>query len=144
MTMPSIQLTRTPLAFDDRPVGKRIGLVVLATDHTTEPEFRRMVASDGLAVYTARIAYANPTTPDNLRRMQPRLAEGTGLILPEEPLDAICFSCTSASVVIGDDAVEAALPQARPGTPAVTPPLSAVDAPEAVGVRRLSALHPTT
>src|SRR3546814_4151196 len=92
MTMPSIQLTRTPLAFDDRPVGKRIGLVVLATDHTTEPEFRRMVASDGLAVYTARIAYANPTTPDNLRRMQPRLAEGAGLILPEEPLDAICRS----------------------------------------------------
>src|SRR3546814_2147412 len=76
--------------------------------------------------------------------MQPRLAEGAGLILPEEPLDAICFSCTSASVVIGDDAVEAALLQARPGTPVVTPPLAAVDALKAFGVRRISVMTPYT
>lgn len=31
--------TMTPLGFDDRPIAKRIGLVILATDHTTEPDF---------------------------------------------------------------------------------------------------------
>jgi maleate isomerase len=144
MTAPTIQRARTPLAFDDRPVAKRVGLVVLATDHTTEPDFRRMVASDEIAIYTARIAYANPTTPENLRRMQPRLADGAALILPEESLDAICYSCTSASVVIGDDVVEAAIRQAKPDVPVVTPPLAAVQALKAFGARRISVLTPYT
>ena len=92
-----------PLGFDADPVARRIGLVVLATDHTTEPDFARMVAGPRLGVYVARIAYANPTTPENLAAMQPDLARGAALLLPDERLDAICYSCTSASVVIGDD-----------------------------------------
>jgi maleate isomerase len=144
--MSSIPIRRTPipLAFDDRPLAKRIGLVILATDHTTEPDFARLVASEGIGIYVARIAYANPTTPENLRRMQPRLGEGAGLILPDERLDAICYSCTSASVVIGDDAVEAALQAAKPGTPVVTPPLASIRALRAFGARRISILTPYT
>ncbi|WP_425450045.1 ectoine utilization protein EutA [Virgifigura deserti] len=144
MDRSAIQRATTVLAFDDRPVAKRVGLVVLATDHTTEPDFRRMVASDGIAVYTARIAFANPTTPDNLRRMQPRLEEGAGLILPDELVDAVCYSCTSASVVIGDDAVETAIRSAKPGVPVVTPPLAAVRALTVLGARRISILTPYT
>ena len=74
---------------DNRPITKRIGLVILATDHTTEPDFVRMVASDQIGVYVSRIHYANPVTPENLRAMQPSLTAGAGLILPGEPLDAI-------------------------------------------------------
>ena len=47
--------------------------------------------------------------------MQPALTAGAALILPGEKLDAICYSCTSASVVIGDAAVEAAIRPAKPG-----------------------------
>ena len=43
-----------------------------------------MVASDRIGVYVARIPYANPTTPDNLRKMQPSLTAGAALILPDE------------------------------------------------------------
>ena len=84
---------------------KRVGLIVLATDHTSEPDFQRLVASPRIGVYAARIAYANPTTTENLRRMQPGLTAGAALLLPGEPLDVICYSCTSASVVIGDPAM---------------------------------------
>lgn len=136
--------TMTPLGFDDRPIAKRIGLVILATDHTTEPDFQRIVASDTIGLYTARIPYANPTTPENLRRMQPGLTVGAGLILPDEDLDAICYSCTSASVVIGDDAVESAIKAAKPGVPVITPPLAAVQGLNAVGARRISVLTPYT
>ena len=69
-------------SLDDRPLEKRVGLIILATDHTTEPDFRRMVASERTGVYVARIPYANPTTPENLRKMQPELTQGAGLILP--------------------------------------------------------------
>ena len=144
LNTPAIRRGTTPLAFDDRPLARRIGLVILATDHTTEPDFARMVAGEGIGIYVARIAYANPTTPENLRRMQPRLGAGAGLILPDEPLDAICFSCTSASVVIGDAEIEGEIQRVKPGTPVVTPPLAAVQALKAFGVRRISVLTPYT
>ncbi|RCS23086.1 ectoine utilization protein EutA [Phyllobacterium salinisoli] len=140
----SIRLTRTPLDFDVRPVEKRIGLIILATDHTTEPDFRRLVASDRIGLYTARIAYANPTTPENLRRMQPELTRAASLILPDEELDAICYSCTSASVVIGDKEIQAAIQIAKPGVAVVTPTLASVRALHAVGAARISILTPYT
>ncbi|MFB2604414.1 ectoine utilization protein EutA, partial [Rhizobium phaseoli] len=100
---------------DDRPLEKRIGLVILATDHTSEVDFRRMVASDRIGVYVSRIHYANPVTPENLRKMQPSLTEGAGLILPDETLDVVMYSCTSASVVIGDRSIETAIHLSKPG-----------------------------
>ena len=45
-----MSLTRAP-RLDERPLKKRVGLVILATDHTTEPDFRRMVASDRIGIY---------------------------------------------------------------------------------------------
>jgi maleate isomerase len=142
--MIEIERSALPLSYDDRPLPKRVGLVTLATDHTSEPDFRRMVASDRIGIYVARIAYANPTTPDNLRRMQPRLSEGAGLILPGEELDLVCYSCTSASVVMGDDAIEAAIREAKPGVTVVTPPLAARRGLDALGVRRIAVLTPYT
>lgn len=139
-----IRLAQTRLAYDDRAAGKRLGLVLLATDHTSERDFARMVPPRQASVYCSRIAYANPTTPDNLRAMQPRLAEGAALILPGERLDAVCYSCTSASVVIGDEAIEAAIGGARPGVPVVTPPKAARLGLAALGARRISILTPYT
>ncbi|MGO8264542.1 ectoine utilization protein EutA, partial [Rhizobium ruizarguesonis] len=72
---------------EDRPLEKRIGIIILATDHTTEVDFQRMVAGDRLGVYVSRIHYVNPVTQENLLRMQPSLTEGAALILPEEALD---------------------------------------------------------
>jgi maleate isomerase len=138
-----IRITPAP-SLDERPVPRRIGLVALATDHTSERDFARVVPTGEAGIYVARIAYANPTTPANLRRMQPHLADAAGLILPDEPLDALCYSCTSASVAIGDEAVEAALREGKPGVPVVTPPAAARAAFRALGVRRISLLTPYT
>lgn len=139
-----IRLVRVRPPLDARPLAGRVGLVILATDHTTEPDFRRMVASERIGVYVARLAYANPTTPENLRAMQPALAAAAGLILPGEDLDAICYSCTSASVVIGDGEIEAALKTGRPAVPVVTPTCAAVRGLRAFGARHISVLTPYT
>ena len=140
----SIGLHPNRPVLDDRPLEKRVGLIILATDHTSEVDFSRMVASDRVGVYVARIPYANPTTPENLRKMQPALTAGAALILPDEPLDTICYSCTSASVVIGDAQIAAAIRQAKPGVPVVTPPLAAVTGLKALVARRISILTPYT
>ena len=129
---------------DDRPLEKRLGLIILATDHTTEVDFQRMVANERIGVYATRIPYANPVTPENLRAMQPSLTSGAELILPGETLDAILYSCTSASVVIGDKAVADAIHAAKPAVPVVTPTAASVLGLEAFGARRISILTPYT
>lgn len=135
--------TRAP-KLDDRPLEKRVGLIILATDHTTEVDFQRMVASDRIGVYTTRIPYANPVTPENLRAMQPSLTAGAALILPDEPLDVVMYSCTSASVVIGDAQVKAAVKAAKPTAAVVTPTAAAVSGLKAFGAKRISVLTPYT
>lgn len=142
--LPEIRLEAARPTLDARPLEKRVGLIALATDHTSEVDFRRMVASERVGVYVARIPYANPTTPDNLRKMQPSLSAGAALILPDEALDAICYSCTSASVVIGDAEIEQAIHAAKPGVPVVTPPMAGVRGLNAFGVKRISILTPYT
>ena len=84
------------------------------------------------------------STPENLLKMQPSLTEGAALILPGEALDAIVYSCTSASVVIGDRNIEAAIHAAKPGVPVVTPTAAAVTGLKALGARRISVLTPYT
>ena len=135
--------SRAPM-LDDRPLEKRVGLIILATDHTTEVDFQRMVASDRIGVYATRIPYANPVTPKNLRAMQPSLTAGAALILPDEPLDVVMYSCTSASVVIGDAEVKAAVKAAKPAAAVVTPTAAAVSALKAFGAKRISVLTPYT
>lgn len=142
--LPEIRLETARPALDARPLEKRVGLIALATDHTSEVDFRRMVASERIGVYVARIPYANPTTPENLRKMQPSLSAGAALILPDETLDAVCYSCTSASVVIGDAEIEAAIQAAKPGVPVVTPPMAGMRGLSAFGVKRISILTPYT
>ena len=129
---------------DDRPLDKRVGLIVLATDHTTEVDFQRMVANERIGVYATRIPYANPVTPANLRAMQPSLTSAAALILPDEPLDVVMYSCTSASVVIGDAEVTAAVRAAKPTAGVVTPTAAAASGLRAFGAKRISVLTPYT
>lgn len=144
MRLLDLSLASRAPKLDDRPLEKRVGLIILATDHTTEVDFQRMVASGRIGVYATRIPYANPVTPDNLRAMQPSLTAGAALILPDEPLDVVMYSCTSASVVIGDAEVKAAVKAAKPTAAVVTPTAAAVSGLKALGAKRISVLTPYT
>ena len=135
-------LSTPPVA--DRPVALRIGLIALATDHTSERDYARMIPPGQVGVYVNRIAYENPTNRENLLRMQPHLKEAAAMILPGERLDALVFSCTAASVEIGDELVHNALQAAKPDATTVTPISSAMAAFETLGIKRLGLLTPYT
>lgn len=139
-----IQSAQSAPRLDERALEKRIGLVILATDHTTEPDFAALVASERIGVYVNRVPYVNPVTPDNLRAMQPSLTAGAALILPDEALDVVMYSCTSASVMIGDAQIDAAIRAAKPQAQVVTPTAAAVTALRALDARRISVLTPYT
>lgn len=142
--VPEIGLSEELPEFDARAIDKRVGLIVLGTDHTSEADFARMVAGPRVGVFTSRVPYANPVTAENLAAMQPDLSAAADLILPGEPLDVVCYSCTSASVVMGDEAVSSAIREAKPEAPVVTPPMAAVTGLTVLGVTRIAMLTPYT
>ncbi|MDN5786539.1 ectoine utilization protein EutA [Pseudorhodobacter sp.] len=133
--------TQKPV-LDTRPLRHRVGLIALATDHTSEVDYARMLVPQGVGLYTARIPYANPVTPETLRAMAPELAQAAALILPDEALDAVIYGCTSASVCIGDAAVTAAIRQGKPDVAVVTPISATLAGLRAFGAKRISVLTP--
>ena len=137
-----IKLSDCQLNYVDEGAWKRFGLLALATDLTFERDLIQLIPQDTVSIYTSRVAFENPTTPENLRKMAPRISAAADLILPGETLDVICYGCTSASVVIGDDAIKEAIHLVRPGVSVVTPSGAARLAFTALGVSRISVLTP--
>ena len=120
---------------------RRIGLIALATDLTSERDAATLLPAD-TALHVTRVPFENPTTPATLRRLEGALSSAADLLVPDEPLSAIILSCTAASATIGDAAVSAAIEEALPGVPVVTPPEAACDAFAALAVRRIALLTP--
>mgnify|MGYP003705937911 FL=1 len=138
----SVTLSAEQVVLEAPADRKKIGLITLATDLTTERDFARIIPMGHAGVYGTRVAFVNPTTPDNLRKMAPRITAAADLILPGEVLDAVCYSCTAASVVIGDAEIAASIHAARPGVPVVTPSGAALSAFSALNVQHISVLTP--
>lgn len=130
--------------YDDRPVKHRIGFLALSTDHTSERDMQQIAPADEVGVYVSRVAYQNPTNRENLLAMQPRLAEAASLILSGEELDVVAYSCTAASVMIGDETVARSIREAKPDVPVVTPTAAAFAAFAHLGISRVSLLTPYT
>ena len=114
-----------------------IGLVVLATDHTIEHEWRKLLTQDGVAFYESRVYNSADITPERLMEMESRIAAAVALIRPGERIDVVAFGCTSASMVIGEETVFERIHEARPGV-ACTTPITAADV--VVPIERMSVL----
>ncbi|EHH07198.1 maleate cis-trans isomerase family protein [Mesorhizobium amorphae] len=119
-----------------------IGLAILATDQTLEHEFRALVRIPGVAFYEARVFNDNDVTPNTLRAIGPRIAPCVDLILPSIPLDVVGFGCTSATMMLGEEAVFAEIRKARPGVACTTPVTGALAAFKALGVKGIGLLTP--
>ncbi len=136
-------LTHIPFE-TDAGVAERaaIGLIVLASDQTMEHEFRLIFTQQGVAYYESRIPNSNSITPETLKEMESLIEDRTAVILPEMPLDVVAFGCTSASMVIGEQAVFDKIKAARPDVACTTPITAAFAAFDALGAKRIGVLTP--
>ncbi len=138
----AVTRSRAAVRFDEAGTVVRLGMIALATDLTSERDAWRYLPVGRAALHVARVPFDNPSTPDNLAKVGPRLEAAAALILPDVPLAAIAFACTAASVAIGDAAVAQAIARGRPGVPLVTPPDAAVAGFAALGVARIALVTP--
>lgn len=101
-----------------------------------------MRPSDDVAIFVSRILNANPCTVENLLTMAPRVSDAVSLILPLGRLDAVAYSCTSGTVVIGYDAIAASVHAVRPEIPVATPITAGIAALKSFSARRVAVLTP--
>ncbi|MCB1754682.1 MAG: hypothetical protein KDJ38_04120 [Gammaproteobacteria bacterium] len=129
---------------DRAGVSGSVGLIVLATDLTSERDFRRLMQTHQLDfdLYVNRIRFDNPVTETSLRSMESDLADVAAQILPACPLDIVAFACTSASALIGDDAVTQAIRRGKPGVRVITTAAASSRSLAALGKRKISVLTP--
>lgn len=128
----------------------RLGLIVLHMDETVEPECRRLLDIDGVALYCTRIRSGAEVTPEALEDMATRLPDAAALLPPATAFDVVGYACTSAATVIGPERVAGLIRLARPGNgpdsfvdTAITDPLTAAKAAcNALGIRRLGFVSP--
>ena len=119
-----------------------IALLVLATDQTIEYEWRRMLNLPGVALYQSRLLNDAHINEETLRACADRITAATDLILPGFVPDVVAFGCTSATMMVGADAVRARVHRVRPGVPVSTPITAAFHAFDALGMKRIALLTP--
>jgi maleate isomerase len=138
-----VNITGIPFEIDEGIAGRaRIGLIVLASDHTMEHEFRQVVTMPGVALYEARIPNSPTITPDTLRAMAEHIADRAALILPGVLLDVVAYGCTAASIVLGEERVFELIRDGRPEALPTTPITAAFAAFRALGKTRIGVLTP--
>ena len=135
-----------PLSFDvDDGLGyrARLGMILLETDQTLEVEMR-LLSQPGVAVYHSRLEMEVEVSPESLLAMEERLPQAAKLLAAEFKFDAIGYGCTSASTLIGDDVVEAAIQTAHPGVPCTNPILAAIAAFRRLDIDSIAVVTPYT
>ena len=131
-----------PYEMDNGPGQYRIGLLVPAEDAVSERDFRLMLPDDSVAVFTNRIETTKVCTLDELKKMAPLLQKAASMVLTDDRVDVLNYSCTSATVAIGYESVANSLSAARPDVPVVTPVSAAVAAFQALGVESVAVVTP--
>jgi maleate isomerase len=119
----------------------RIGLVVLQTDQTVEPELASLQVP-GVGFHHARIENDMEVTTETLGAMEARLPAAAALLPPQFDFAAIGYACTSAATVIGEQAVADAINKSHPGVPTTNPISAAIAAFGALGVERVGVVTP--
>lgn len=129
----------------DKGIAHRaaLGVIVLATDHTLEHEWRLMLSGlPGVGYYQSRLWNSASITPESLAEMEREISYATKLIRPGERIDAMAYACTSGAMVIGDDVIAARIHEQRPDVPTTAPLAAAVAGLHALGTRRVALLTP--
>ena len=136
-------MSTLPYTLDDNPSEKPpLGLIVLQTDETIEPEFARYFADHPAPLYVTRIPSGQEVTRDMLSNIQTDLPATADLLPKARPYPVVGFGCTSASSLIGSDKVEE-LVQRTCDVAAVTNPLRAATACAAdLGISKFALLSP--
>lgn len=114
----------------------KLGFILMSTDLAAESDFFDMVP-DGVAVHITRLKTDDYTTNETLARHIEAMADAASRIQPDVRPDVISYSCTSGSIVIGEERVMAEIRKGAPYAKPMTLVTGVVDALRELRVSRL-------
>ena len=91
----------------------RLGFILMSTDLAAEADFFAM-APEGVAVHITRLRTDDYTTNETLARHIEFMADAASRIQPDTRPDVVSYSCTSGSIVIGEERVMAEIVRGAP------------------------------
>lgn len=121
----------------------RIGLIALATDHIIDYEVNSLLDHvQGVLLFSTRVPMELNVTIESLSNLEGHLTSAASNILTGVNIPVIGFGCTSASVVIGESRVGAAIHASQPTCLVTTPITAAMAAFATLGSTRIGLITP--
>lgn len=119
----------------------KLGFVLLATEQTIQDDMVRL-CPPGVGVHFARVPIPDAITNDTLTAVGPELTRAASMLLPDGSLDVVSYACTSGSLVLGQERVEALLSAGNPGARPTSLIAAVLRALTAVGASRIVVATP--
>ncbi|MCP5087782.1 MAG: arylmalonate decarboxylase [Rhodobacteraceae bacterium] len=114
----------------------RLGFILMSTDLAAEADFFDMVP-EGVAVHITRLKTEDYTTNETLARHIDYMADAASRIQPDLKPDVVSYSCTSGSIVIGEDRVMAEIKTGAPWAQPMCLVQGVLDALNELGAKKI-------
>ena len=127
---------RKPVLDGGRHHRAKLGFIMMSTDLAGEADFMDM-APEGVGVHITRLKTDDYTTTETLSRHIEHMADAASRLQPDVEPEVISYSCTSGSIVIGEERV---FEEIRKGAPWARPMCivtGVVDALREIGARKI-------
>ncbi|MGX9181989.1 aspartate racemase/maleate isomerase family protein [Mesorhizobium sp. BHbdii] len=119
-----------------------IGMIVLSTDPVAEGAYKSEMKSADARIFTTRVSYDLQNHREGGFIPIPDWKTVTDTLPPGDLVDIIVFTCTSATMALGNDVLVRQLSEARPGLKYSSPGIASVAMMQRYGLRRIALLSP--
>jgi maleate isomerase len=91
----------------------KLGSILMSTDLSAEADFADMAPKD-VGIHITRLKTDDYTTNETLSRHIEHMADAASSIQPDTKPNVVSYSCTSGSIVIGENKIKAEIVKAAP------------------------------
>jgi maleate isomerase len=131
-----ISKPRKPSFDKGRHSRAKLGFILMSTDLAAESDFFDMAPND-VAIHITRLKTDDHTTNETLSKHIEFMADAASRIQPDTKPDVISYSCTSGSIVIGEEIIKEEIKKGAPYAIPMTLVTGVVDALEELKVKNL-------
>lgn len=114
----------------------RLGFILMSTDLAAESDFFAMVP-EGVGVHVTRLKTDDYTTNETLARHIENMADAASRIQPDTKPEVISYSCTSGSIVIGEERIYEEIRKGAPWAQPMCLVTGVVDALREIRARKI-------
>lgn len=131
-----ISKPRKPEMDGGRHHRARLGFILMSTDLASEADFADM-APEGVGVHVTRLKTEDHTTNETLARHIDHMAEAAARIQPDLEPDVVSYSCTSGSIVNGEERVFEEIRKGAPWAQPMCLVTGVIDALRELGAKKI-------